>query len=445
MEMMGETDTSDSTVMDSWPQRSFQQGYRQPAGSFPTAIPHSQTQLMPGLVQHQQLTFQHWQSFATASAPSNYSVSKPDYQVPPSNDNQFNPLPLSYANAMTHTFQIPNLQVQSFQDEMESLMMATDSPTPNELPAHAIWNNDTTTVADYAGVEFVENRWQPSTSPIDCKINPNEMSMMENGAMAFDFVDTKVQPRKSMSSHFFPSSFASDGAQPHPARYPLHSFGSYSERSDMTSPFSPMSPAEVNFGSQLENVQIRRNSDDQLLFQGSPQRGYDESHTAGWTGDAYPQSEWLVHDANKSFNTQLRTTQYTQPNLVFPSEPPPILHSQHDFSSLTSPDPVETEQDFGSPDPEDNVPRLDRHRKGKSQSLAAVQSRDSRDDLLVELRRRGLPYREIKTQGGYTEAESTLRGRFRTLTKEKSDRVRKPQWQHEDVSSSHINSSSGPD
>ncbi|KAE8382225.1 hypothetical protein BDV26DRAFT_278229 [Aspergillus bertholletiae] len=57
-----------------------------------------------------------------------------------------------------------------------------------------------------------------------------------------------------------------------------------------------------------------------------------------------------------------------------------------------------------------------------------------RDAFLVECKRRGLSYKDIKRIGGLKEAESTLRGRFRTLTKSKEQRVRKPQWQEKDIS-----------
>lgn len=56
-----------------------------------------------------------------------------------------------------------------------------------------------------------------------------------------------------------------------------------------------------------------------------------------------------------------------------------------------------------------------------------------RDEDLIRLRQAGIPYRDIKVKGKFTEAESTLRGRFRTLTKDKDQRVRKPQWRNEDV------------
>ena len=54
--------------------------------------------------------------------------------------------------------------------------------------------------------------------------------------------------------------------------------------------------------------------------------------------------------------------------------------------------------------------------------------------LLIQWKRAGLSYKDIKRIGGFKEAESTLRGRFRTLTKAKEQRVRKPKWLKSDVS-----------
>jgi len=60
--------------------------------------------------------------------------------------------------------------------------------------------------------------------------------------------------------------------------------------------------------------------------------------------------------------------------------------------------------------------------------------RDAKDTFLVQSKLAGMSYKDIRKQGGFTEAESTLRGRFRTLTKAKSARVRKPEWSNNDVS-----------
>lgn len=57
----------------------------------------------------------------------------------------------------------------------------------------------------------------------------------------------------------------------------------------------------------------------------------------------------------------------------------------------------------------------------------------TRDEFLVRAKLAGMAYKDIRRQGNFTEAESTLRGRFRTLTKAKTARVRKPEWCENDV------------
>ncbi|RSL64482.1 hypothetical protein CEP54_004701 [Fusarium duplospermum] len=60
-------------------------------------------------------------------------------------------------------------------------------------------------------------------------------------------------------------------------------------------------------------------------------------------------------------------------------------------------------------------------------------SRDSCDQYLVTCRQMGFTYKEIIAAGGLTDAEPTLRGRHRTLTKAPHQRVRKPKWTAHDV------------
>lgn len=62
--------------------------------------------------------------------------------------------------------------------------------------------------------------------------------------------------------------------------------------------------------------------------------------------------------------------------------------------------------------------------------------RSDKDEFLIRSREMGISYREIRQRGNFVEAESTLRGRLRNLTKAKEARVRKPQWQDNDVSRS---------
>ncbi|KAJ5936668.1 hypothetical protein N7466_003118 [Penicillium verhagenii] len=67
------------------------------------------------------------------------------------------------------------------------------------------------------------------------------------------------------------------------------------------------------------------------------------------------------------------------------------------------------------------------------QLQATLHYSDTRDRLLVEGRRAGLTYKAIKETGNFKEAESTLRGRYRALTKVKEQRVRKPKWLRMDI------------
>jgi len=68
---------------------------------------------------------------------------------------------------------------------------------------------------------------------------------------------------------------------------------------------------------------------------------------------------------------------------------------------------------------------------GARQTMSPDQSQ--MDHIIVEGRRQGLTYKEIKQRHGFECAESTLRGRYRTNTKKKTERVRKPCWEPVDV------------
>ncbi|KAH0490685.1 hypothetical protein TgHK011_002142 [Trichoderma gracile] len=61
-------------------------------------------------------------------------------------------------------------------------------------------------------------------------------------------------------------------------------------------------------------------------------------------------------------------------------------------------------------------------------SPQAAAERAAKDRFLVQSRSEGISYKDIKRLGNFKEAESTLRGRWRTLTKEKKDRQRDPKW-----------------
>ena len=59
--------------------------------------------------------------------------------------------------------------------------------------------------------------------------------------------------------------------------------------------------------------------------------------------------------------------------------------------------------------------------------------RQQEDEYLVQARAASIPYKRIKEEGGFSEAEETLRGRYRCLTKPKEQRVRSPIWTDGDV------------
>ncbi|KAK4238970.1 hypothetical protein C8A03DRAFT_32969 [Achaetomium macrosporum] len=69
----------------------------------------------------------------------------------------------------------------------------------------------------------------------------------------------------------------------------------------------------------------------------------------------------------------------------------------------------------------------------KGRERIDLADRMSKDDFLVRQKQLGLTYKEIRRMGGFTEAESTLRGRYRTLTKSREARVRKPEWSEKDL------------
>jgi hypothetical protein len=68
---------------------------------------------------------------------------------------------------------------------------------------------------------------------------------------------------------------------------------------------------------------------------------------------------------------------------------------------------------------------------------AEAKKKYDEDMFILECRKKGLSYKYIREKGGFTVAESTLRGRFRSLTKNRCERVRKPQWTATDVSRDH--------
>jgi hypothetical protein len=79
----------------------------------------------------------------------------------------------------------------------------------------------------------------------------------------------------------------------------------------------------------------------------------------------------------------------------------------------------------------DTVPKTKRRRSSERERETRL--RERRDQYLLDRREEGYTYKDIKVMGNFSEAESTLRGRVRVLTKDRSERVRRPVWTESDV------------
>ena len=65
--------------------------------------------------------------------------------------------------------------------------------------------------------------------------------------------------------------------------------------------------------------------------------------------------------------------------------------------------------------------------------------RSEDDKILMEMKQEGYTYKDIRKKLGRKVAESTLRGRYRSLTKPRSARLRSPKWQDVDVRNPRFN------
>ncbi|CAI7643964.1 unnamed protein product [Penicillium discolor] len=121
----------------------------------------------------------------------------------------------------------------------------------------------------------------------------------------------------------------------------------------------------------------------------------------------------------------------------------PEPHSMY----LAKPQTISSATEFGSPDQKSskslsssfsastNEEERSPQQSGEDEASieAGLHYTDERNTFLIDCKHRGLSYKDIKRVGGFKEAESTLRGRYRTLTKSKEQRVRKPKWQDKDI------------
>jgi hypothetical protein len=143
----------------------------------------------------------------------------------------------------------------------------------------------------------------------------------------------------------------------------------------------------------------------------------------------FPSSEKTRKRSTKATKVGTNTRRKGSP---VPTSTASTKHLSSWRAGVTAPRPKKIEPKPVTPEPEPPRTSLPQ----SSATVQAMHHRDLKDDFLVRSKLAGMSYKEIRRQGKFSEAESTLRGRFRTLTKHKAARVRKPEWDDNDASSS---------
>ncbi|KXT17189.1 hypothetical protein AC579_349 [Pseudocercospora musae] len=112
--------------------------------------------------------------------------------------------------------------------------------------------------------------------------------------------------------------------------------------------------------------------------------------------------------------------------------PPALMDPRHAVQSFTG-SVQELDQRGWETSPEASGSDDESSSDVNDQAIEEARLRRDRDKYLLKMRERGMSYKEIKRRGKFKEAESTLRGRIRVLTKDKSERVRRPDWTDNDL------------
>jgi len=165
---------------------------------------------------------------------------------------------------------------------------------------------------------------------------------------------------------------------------------------------------------------------------------YLPTDLASWT----PSLEVQPHWSGPEYINATSTTIGTNPGFLENAPPTPqedhVLPPSHSISTPTSIPQYQYQprpQVPIFPQPQTHPSQIPPSPTPSEDINSALHQTDLRNALLITWKRRGFSYKDIKRIGGFKEAESTLRGRFRTLTKAKEQRVRKPKWLERDVSS----------
>ncbi|OAP63599.1 hypothetical protein AYL99_02826 [Fonsecaea erecta] len=155
-------------------------------------------------------------------------------------------------------------------------------------------------------------------------------------------------------------------------------------------------PQQLEFDSNSLNYpplpDLPSSGDDQFDFHGGP---------SAFTMDQYLPT--MPYQELESTSAPDQSTQYPD---LWASEP--ATRSPTDFTSNSTP-------------------------QGRHLGAKGGQRDTSKDTLLVQMKDQGLSYKVIKERLKMEEAESTLRGRYRALTKPREARLRKPEWGDRDI------------
>jgi hypothetical protein len=153
-------------------------------------------------------------------------------------------------------------------------------------------------------------------------------------------------------------------------------------------------------------------------FTGTPAWAiHEDTKLERWTTDAnytYPSPE-ITLEAYRSISPTTSSENSTYSEL--PSAP--CLASQRSNTPTFSVDDASksAESQLGA----DEVEEANNARRRKEE-----------DAFIISMRKQGMKFKDIMKLGGFTLAESTIRGRYRMLTKPKHERVRKPIWRKRD-------------
>lgn len=265
--------------------------------------------------------------------------------------------------------------------------------------------------------------------------------------------DNSFSPKSLLDDRLGSESF-SPGSMPDQASLS----GDWNGYSTSYSSVKEFSPSSTSAGFHLVPVPIEADKDvDGFDFSGYPQRGLGiatpsmEPTGASYHNDELSGSPDAAHQAS---------SEYSYSHVSSPDASPWYLPGySHDSSVLPfrkhdlQLDSVQDDVFAGaSPSQSNNYTRKQtalwnasrvgvpaqvkpQDRFQVSRSADAHTQRKHNDDLLVQGKKEGLTYKEIrKKMVGEKPAESTLRGRYRSLTKAREDRVRKPLWTPRDVS-----------